>query len=176
MILKLTGHDFHYETENLCRLFFPYEKIEIAEEIGEEYILTQVEKGEKIKYFVKAVIGGEEFSDFTYSENVDEKEEKRILSVLLYQILNKATGIKPQWGILTGIHPVKTFRLLSDEIGIEEAKKFFKEKYIADDIKIELAERTLREQSEIIRDISFYSVLPNTLFVLFFCFSGGNSV
>ena len=154
MILKLIEHDFHYEAENLCRLFFPYEKIEISDETGEEYVLTQIEKGENTKYSVKAVISGEVFSDFIQCENTDEKEEKRILSVLLYNILNKATGIKPQWGILTGIHPVKTFRLLSDEIGIEEAKKFFKEKYLADDTKIELAERTLREQNEIIRDIN----------------------
>ena len=27
MVLMIEGHDFHYEMENLCRIFFPYQKI-----------------------------------------------------------------------------------------------------------------------------------------------------
>ena len=30
MILRIFGHDFHYECENLCRVYFPNEKINIV--------------------------------------------------------------------------------------------------------------------------------------------------
>ena len=29
MILWIEGHDRHYEMENLCRIFFPYQKIQV---------------------------------------------------------------------------------------------------------------------------------------------------
>jgi oxygen-independent coproporphyrinogen-3 oxidase len=32
MILEILSHDFHYEMENLCRVFYPDEKIEITHE------------------------------------------------------------------------------------------------------------------------------------------------
>ena len=37
MILRIFGHDFHYECENLCRVYFPNEKINIVyDESGED--------------------------------------------------------------------------------------------------------------------------------------------
>ena len=30
MILRIFGHDFHYECENLCRVYYPNEKINIV--------------------------------------------------------------------------------------------------------------------------------------------------
>ena len=32
MVLVNKGHSFNYETENLCRVFFPLEKIEVLSE------------------------------------------------------------------------------------------------------------------------------------------------
>lgn len=160
MILSISGHDFHYEIENLCRLFFPYEKIEFAAPSGERYVIAEVEKSEKIKYTVKAFIEGVEISDFCFSENCDEKEQRRVLSVLLYEVLKESTKITPQWGILTGIRPVKTFRMLSSEIGAEKAKEYFLDKYLVSEKKLELALRTLSEQNEIIKvsDQDYFSL------------------
>ena len=35
MILYICGHDFHYEMENLCRVFFPNEKITVSDTLPE---------------------------------------------------------------------------------------------------------------------------------------------
>lgn len=35
MTLYICGHDFHYETENLCRVFFPNEKITVSDTLPE---------------------------------------------------------------------------------------------------------------------------------------------
>lgn len=42
MILYTDGHPFHYEMENLCRVFFPEEQIKTvaADEPGEPHVTT----------------------------------------------------------------------------------------------------------------------------------------
>ena len=48
MNLVIINHDYHYELENLVRLFFPNEKIEVTKEKnGEErFVLTELQKEE----------------------------------------------------------------------------------------------------------------------------------
>ena len=115
MILFLKGHDFHYETENLCRVFFPYEKIVTQYEAAQDKSVGEIcahiaETDEGISYFVSYEKDGIKEKAETAGAFADEKERERMLSVLLYTVLQKVTGIKPAWGILTGIHPVKLFR------------------------------------------------------------------
>ena len=31
MVLRLSGHSYHYECENLCRLFFPYSPVRVED-------------------------------------------------------------------------------------------------------------------------------------------------
>ena len=56
MILKVINHKFHYEMENLCRVFYPYETIRVLHEgdEGEDSFavitsLEECENGYKIK-------------------------------------------------------------------------------------------------------------------------------
>ena len=46
MILWIEGYDRHYEMENLCRIFFPYQKIQVVlgrpEETAEDAIQAGV--------------------------------------------------------------------------------------------------------------------------------------
>ena len=51
MILIIKGHSFHYEMENLCRVFFPYEKINTSAEMpqdisGQTLCVTELIKNE----------------------------------------------------------------------------------------------------------------------------------
>ena len=47
MKIFIDNHPFHYEIENIARLFFPYEKLEVikgnSKEKDGEYILTTVD-------------------------------------------------------------------------------------------------------------------------------------
>ena len=36
MILRVVNHKFHYEMENLCRVFFPYETIRVINNESDE--------------------------------------------------------------------------------------------------------------------------------------------
>ncbi|MDR3295196.1 MAG: coproporphyrinogen dehydrogenase HemZ [Clostridiales Family XIII bacterium] len=56
----------------------------------------------------------------------------------LYDILARETGKSPQWGILTGVRPVKLFGDLAETQGIEAAKKKLAEEYYLERGKIEL--------------------------------------
>lgn len=51
MIIYIKNHDFHYETENLTRVFFPNEKIEVISDVTDiltpPYIFTEFDSGEK---------------------------------------------------------------------------------------------------------------------------------
>ena len=42
MILRVLGHGFHYEGENLCRVFFPHEKITVTKNGEGEDFLTVI--------------------------------------------------------------------------------------------------------------------------------------
>ena len=42
MILRIYNHDFHYEAENLCRVFYPYEKISVVKSSAGESDLEVV--------------------------------------------------------------------------------------------------------------------------------------
>ena len=62
MKLFLYGHSFHYEMENLCRLFFTGRKIEVLENCrdfdGPDAALTLVEPdGDGLRLFVRTAIG-----------------------------------------------------------------------------------------------------------------------
>ena len=40
MTLIIEGHEFHYEMENLCRIFFPYEKIHVTTQLCDDILLA----------------------------------------------------------------------------------------------------------------------------------------
>ena len=116
MKIYIKNHPFHYEIENITRLFFPYEKLQVVKFIGNEiteyespYILTEI--NDEISVTVN-------FQSFQKSDTTDktedEKENERLISSVLYNLLTEYTGIKMPWGMITGIRPVKYFRNLKE--------------------------------------------------------------
>ena len=168
MILLMRGHDFFYEIESLCRLFYPYEKFEYAEQEPKagDYLTAVIERGEtEDRYLAGARIAENCRTAQETAPKAAEREEKRILAALLFRVLSEQTGKKPLWGVLTGIHPVKTFRLLSQEIGEAEAAEYFREKYYVSPEKISMAQRTLRNQQKYLnaidpRSFALYLSIP----------------
>ena len=62
MILVMRGHDFFYEIESLCRLFYPYVKFEYTKNQPEEedFLLAVIERGaDEDRYLAAARAGGE---------------------------------------------------------------------------------------------------------------------
>ena len=157
MKVYLIGHDFLYEMENLVRLFFPCDRIEMIENaVGHEdpgqddgaWLTIAPGKEDTLQYTVKAALLGQ-----TPCERQDEgpatdppAEQERRLGVLLFTVLQTLTGQTPAWGIITGVHPVKLLRQKSEEVGLLSAEAFFRDKWLVSDEKIALMRRVLKVQ------------------------------
>ena len=113
MLLLIRGHDFHYETENLCRVFFPYEPIKVRKERGEEDDALVAEAaidpcGAGEMYTASLTLGERTVSATDSAETVlSSADRERKLVLVLFDVLTKFTGYRPAWGILTGVHPIK---------------------------------------------------------------------
>ncbi len=154
MYLFIIDHPYHYEAENLCRVFFPFDKItelHSEAEAGEKQsrsVYTALESGEK-PYHVRIE---DEFGITELFGEADNENEYGLMA-LLFRALCQHTGNQPRWGMLTGIHPIKLLRQLSEKYGEVEANRIFREKYFVSDEKAVIADRTLRTQSPVTMDV-----------------------
>lgn len=122
MILRITGHDFHYECENICRVFFPDEKITVVtgDEGEDSREVTAVYAPPNA--CVTAVIDGET----RRLETVTSPEKAELdIAKLIFRALSEITGYTPPWGVLTGVRPAKLMLSLIEESGEEEAVRYF---------------------------------------------------
>lgn len=151
MLLCLKGHDFLYECENLCRLFFPGERIKTAPSLGEsDGVLAEAKRdnaGYSFLVFVR--YGGKTTS---LERKAGELSEYGVTS-LLYEALKNLTGISPPWGMLTGVHPLKLLRQYVEKLGDEEGLKQFEERCFVSGKKAKLAMMTLKNQRPYVEDI-----------------------
>ena len=77
---------------------------------------------------------GDEILTFNGDGNLDRDGIKREV----YEKLSRITGLKPEWGILTGIRPVKLCSELFDRTGnLDEVKRIFREVYLLSEDKTE---------------------------------------
>ncbi len=145
MKLYVCDTAFHYELEKLCRLFYPFEKIQVAvsdglppEEDDTVCALRQEEDG-GYRLIGRVKVGGRAFEKTDRLEDrADAAECERRLAVLLYECFASLTGMRPRWGILTGVRPAKLMRRLTEEIGEGAAADYFESKLLVSPEKIAL--------------------------------------
>lgn len=148
------NNQFHYETENLARLFFPNDKINVVRELPEDpelpfiTVLTQ-ENGDSTDIHVSVEADGFSESDDAVSTG-SEKDIEREMAVCLYRLLVKLTGREMPWGILTGVRPIKLFRRLADEYGREYAESYFTQKLLVSAEKTRLSSVTEEREKRIL--------------------------
>lgn len=148
MNLYVINHPFHFELENLTRLFFPDEKIITINEKCEPkkpYILTELND----KLYVEVGISDFKSSLFCDVKNNHNDDELSMVQ-MLYKMLCSFTGITQPWGLLTGVRPVKLLRNISKEMGLENAEKTFREEYYVSKEKTELALMTEKNEQKIL--------------------------
>lgn len=145
MNLYVKNHNFWFELENLTRLFFPNEKINVFktfDSVEQPYIYTEVSDKVKIEVSI---------NNFQKSLVADKTDDNELTSAqLLYKLLCQYSGYTQPWGVLTGVRPVKLFRRLCEELGEEGARnKFLNEFYVSPE-KLELAEMTEKNEKKIL--------------------------
>lgn len=148
MNLYVKNHNFHFELENLIRLFFPNEKITVIRDFSEPQppcIYTEVSD----KITISVNIGS-----FNKSETAVKKltgdDNELVSAQLLYKLLCDFTGLTQPWGILTGVRPVKLLRRLAEESNEEQAVKKFEKDFFVSNEKIALSRETEHNERKIL--------------------------
>ncbi len=172
MILRIFGHDFHYECENLCRVYYPNEKINIVyDESGEDskQIITRCEPidgGNRIT--VEAAIDGENRklqADVICAENEIRDKSELKTAQFIFEALSDITGYTPPWGVLTGVRPSKLMLRLNESMGEEAAYRYFTEDLLVSKEKADLAATVAAAEEKIValsekNSFSLYVSIP----------------
>lgn len=165
MILRVVNHKFHYEMENLCRVFFPYETIRAINDDSDEADDITVVTSMSGKYVVGVSVN--------INGTIGEKEKavadyddcEREMAILLFSLLSEITGYVPKWGILTGVRPSKLMNSLIKDYGDDGAKAYFKDKLLVCKKKTELAYSVAKAEEKIMslsdeKSFSLYVSIP----------------
>lgn len=169
MLILTINHEFHYETENLTRVFYPHEKIvirnaaEAANEDGLEALI--VREGCWQRYAVCVHIGGKTESAHRLDDVADGKDAELLLCTLLFEVLCRFTGYCPPWGLLTGVRPAKLMGTLRERYGDEKAREYFEKTLRVSPQKTELAMLVSHNQDSVAalshdRCFSLYVSIP----------------
>jgi len=104
-----------------------------------------------------------EAPEFSVEEKIsyDRNEQKRAL----YELLSNETGITLDWGILTGVRPLKLYRELTDRHGREKAEDMLRSVYLLSEDKLSLLSNTYDVQMDAHYDmspkaVSLYAGIP----------------
>lgn len=171
MYLVNLNHKYHYETENLLRLFFP-EKIEQSDFLpeGEDGIITSIEGNileatlvlDKDKSTLKKEYNEGDIPSYDTKESFFERK----LALMMFDLLTEKTGYTPPWGILTGVRPAKLMSKLALTMGEDGAKEYFQSELRVTKEKTDLALCVAKKESPIIagasteKSFSLYVSIP----------------
>jgi len=174
MHLFLQGNDFHFELENICRLFLPQEKIithpnEAPVEDIEGLVVVCCMQNTAEGAHLTCRVCLEDF-DETSQSMIEAGEEmaqrcELELCTLLYHLLGKLLGFTHGWGLVTGVRPVKLLRRLVQEQGEAAAMAYFENKLLVSNEKRRLCSTTLHYEDNLLRlsrpeSFSLYISIP----------------
>ena len=155
MTIVIEGHSFHYEMENLCRIFYPHDTINVVSEPNDDTVLAYT--GLKARPDGSALLTVRlKIGDFIKSSGMilpaetGEEETKRRMAAALWQMFEEKLGFRPKWGILTGVRPVKLYGRFAEEHGKEAASEYFREKLLVSGEKTDLACTTWANEKKIL--------------------------
>ncbi|MDR0987542.1 MAG: coproporphyrinogen dehydrogenase HemZ [Ruminococcus sp.] len=138
-----------YEIEAVLKIFFSDEKfcflLPVNDVIG-NYIRIDITNSIIIKVEI-------DNKTLERSEQLKETQKENILTACraLYEILSGITGTKSDWGILTGIRPVKKINgYLAEGLSFEHIRDKLYKEYLVSEEKIRLAYLTSEIQSKYI--------------------------
>ena len=169
MIIFISGHKFHFEIENLCRMFFPNSEIKLNyefEETDDDFLYTSMITANgrtELKSEIRVGDKSAEFSDFLVDYSDEEAEYK--LALCVFNCLHFVTDYTPAWGLLTGVRPSKLMSKLIDQLGEIKAREYFTEKLLVSEQKTNLAAKVSDVQRPIVAEnkrnsFSLYVSIP----------------
>lgn len=109
---------------------YNYPKPELLYELIDQFIMPT-----QYKLFEDGLDNDKEIIDL---KSALMGESKDAIKREIFHKLSTSTGLRPEWGILTGIRPVKLCGELIDAHGLDEARRVLKNEYLIDDNKIDV--------------------------------------
>lgn len=159
---------FHYELECIVRMFEP--------DVTVEFLPLQADAGQQDDFWIEitqdyqttvVTVGYGTFCESrTEPTSFSAKEEELSVCRSVFSLLSAATGRGFEWGVLTGVRPVKLVRMLREKgQTYEEIARVFSEEYLAAAAKTELCIETDRRQAPLLaklrpNDYSLYLSIP----------------
>lgn len=159
MILTMSGHNYRFELENICRLFLPQESIRVPVEgkdlpsdgLCADTILERQEEETKLICRLRLDDFDEQETVVVSNAHPTYRDECELqLATMLYHLFSRLFGVTQEWGIVTGVRPVKLLRHLVRDDGKEDALRYFRERLLVGERKIALCEQTLAIEDEIL--------------------------
>lgn len=173
MVLYLHGHDYHFELQNVCRLFLPQEKLTVAQapdDPSDGAALTAVLQRGPTDTLLSCRL---QLADYdatrqatVANDHADYRNEcELVLCELLYALLCEAFQAEQEWGIVTGVRPVKLLRRLLAEEGEEAALAHMRQRLHITERKLSLCRTTLEAEDRLLalsdpRSFSLYVSIP----------------
>ena len=152
MVLNLCGHDFHYECENLCRVFYPNDPVRLVYDADGAGALTSRMEETDDGYLLSALWDGAREDVFVPADSASLRDEQELAaSLAIFRLLRKRTGYTPPWGMLTGVRPSKLMIALMQDMGDEGAKRYFTERLLVQPDKTALAAAVAKQEDRILR-------------------------
>lgn len=173
MTLIFSGNDYKYELESIVKLFFPAQLFtHLYDERNAEGDFCFMRKKQCRNYtylYAYVCLGSSKAhlcSKLESSISDLDNECELELCRLLFLCLEKLTGIKPQWGLITGVRPVKRInRMRNEGLSDNKIREILINKYLVSDEKINLAFATADTQEKMLSDLgrktfSLYVSIP----------------
>lgn len=168
LTLIFSGHDYKYELESVVKLFIPAKHFSFVysdekPRLYGDFCFLRRHVGEKnILIYAVCQINGKRCQRLKKLPAACNNDIELELSKLLYLALSELCNIRPEWGVITGVRPVKR---VNDMIGSgktdEQIKKSLSEVFYVTESKANLALATAKNQRELL------SNLPKNAFSLY---------
>ncbi len=156
MVIHTYGHSRTYEMEALLKLFRPAEKFAFSTEPeppaeGEFFSAVLLTDEACLHLECRVKLNGElRRNEKELPADLPKHLLDREISGLSYPLFCELTGMRPAWGMLTGIRPVNLLRKFSERTGsLTQAKDDFRNVWYVTEEKTQLAADILAVQQPI---------------------------
>lgn len=164
MTLIISSMDFKYELEGVVKLFFPAESFKIIISPTDEgyegdicFIKREVKGLMSYLYVCCRVDGKVSIESGIISNDIEnyKRECEMTLARYLYKCLSKLTDSESEWGIITGVRPVKLLNAMQNKgMSQPEITKALSEEFLCSKKKIDLSFAVAKAQEELLSSVS----------------------
>ncbi len=178
LTIVLIGNSYKYEVEATIKIFYPASKFnfvyngskeDLASIVGDYVAVSLVKNTEDTVLTATVKIDNSIETTTEVISNLCEDYTNACeysLCKMIYGLLSSITGKTSEWGLLTGIRPVKKYiKLIKDGLSYDEIVSYMKDRYYISEKKSKLAYKTALVQIPLLntiqpKKVSIYISIP----------------